>query len=102
METRVKKIHFALDYDETFTADPQFFSDFIAKAKVAGHAVYLVTARRDTEENWEQIDADLTHWGCQVPIIFTSLESKLTACHRRGLKVDIWIDDDPKSLVNGR
>lgn len=98
----MRKLRIAVDYDDTFTADPNLISNFIKEAKSAGHTVYMVTARRETEENCDQINADLDHWCCQVPIIFTSLESKLIACQRRGVQIDIWMDDDPRSLVNGR
>jgi hypothetical protein len=35
----------ALDYDGTYTVDPQFWEDFITLAKVRGHEVVCVTKR---------------------------------------------------------
>jgi hypothetical protein len=61
----------------------------------------MVTARRNTPENSEQQNADLDHWACQMPIVFSNLGSKLSAVERQGIKIDIWIDDDPASLVHG-
>ena len=61
----------------------------------------IVTARRETEENTEEINGMLDQYDCQMPIVFTSLGSKLHACESRGIRVDIWIDDDPESLVKG-
>jgi hypothetical protein len=91
----------AIDFDETLTADPELWLDFVRKAKTRGHNVVCVTARRDTESNrdilrlwmWEN-DIDLfTH--------YTSLGSKLDHMERIGVKVDIWIDDDPRKCALG-
>ena len=98
----MKSQTFALDYDDTFTADPSLWASVVRMAKDrSGHRFIMVTARRETEENIEQINADLDHWGCQMPIVFTALASKLDTVAKRGIKIDIWIDDDPESLVRG-
>jgi hypothetical protein len=91
----------AIDYDNTFTADPAMFANFVEQAKSFGYAVYCVTARRNTEENVDEINAAFSHWCCQMPIIFTELASKTEAMKKRGIEVDIWIDDDPHTLVHG-
>lgn len=91
-----------IDFDDTFTADPKLWSTFVESAKGAGHRCIMVTARRDTEENSDAINAVLDHWQCQMPIVFSSLGSKLFAVEKLGIKVDIWIDDDPVTLVRGR
>lgn len=91
----------AIDYDDTFTADPWLWSTFIKNAENRGHRILIVTARRDTEENHDELNAVLDHWGCQIPVIFASLGSKLREVEKRGIKVNIWIDDDPEKLVRG-
>lgn len=96
-----KPLVFALDFDDTFTACPEIWSRFVRDVESNGHTVLLVTARRDTDENNTSIRAVLKSWGCVLPIIFTSLGSKLHAIERQGLKVDIWIDDEPEKLVHG-
>ena len=97
----MKKLTFALDFDDTFTACPDLWADFVRKSKDFGHSWYMVTARRNTEENVETINAQLDHWGCQMPIIFSNLASKFDTMRDRGLKVDIWIDDSPHAIVHG-
>lgn len=94
-------ITIAIDYDGTFTADPSLWSKFVASARALGHRIYMVTARRYTQENNDQINADLDHYDCQMPIVFTAHSSKMHVCEKRGIKIDIWIDDDPKTLVHG-
>jgi hypothetical protein len=90
-----------IDYDGTFTADPTSWSAMIRLFRGNGHRFFLVTARRETEENVVEINDMLDHWGCQMPIVFSSLGSKLYAVEKRGIKIDIWIDDDPDKLVRG-
>lgn len=87
---------FALDYDGTYTRNPDLWDTFISAAKSAGHRVLIVTCRRDTEENV----ADVKVAGC--PVIFTCLQSKLRVCSERGTKIDVWIDDDPACVLHGK
>lgn len=100
MDSKMKT--FALDFDDTLTACPDLWRIFLNTCEVQGHKVYLVTARRDTDENREIIreffeDHDLP----RLPLVFACLGSKIHACESRGIKIDIWIDDNPTVLVNG-
>lgn len=86
---------FGLDFDNTYTRDPELWNGFIATVKARGHQVWIVTARRDTDENREIVQVP----GCFV--VFTGLQAKLKHCEGRGLNIDIWIDDDPHSITEG-
>lgn len=97
----MKQLTIAIDFDNTFTAVPEIWQKFIHQVKKAKHRIIMVTARRNTQENCEIINDMLDLWDCQMPIVFTELGPKIKACEDRGIKVDIWIDDDPCSLVNG-
>lgn len=88
-------MRFALDFDGTYTAAPELWDRFIADARGQGHQVWIVTARRDTDENRELVKVD----GCFT--VFTNLVSKLRHCEQRGLKIDVWIDDDPRVILEG-
>ena len=92
---------FAIDFDNTITACPDLWAKFIVSARESGHRFYLVTCRRDTEENTDIINAFLDKWGCQMPIIFCNLASKFDTLEKRGIKIDIWIDDAPHAIVHG-
>ena len=94
-------MNIAIDYDDTFTADPELWSAFVANATARGHQLYMITARRNTMANSDLINAMLDLWKCQMPIVFCSLGSKLHAVEQRGIKIGIWIDDDPEKLVRG-
>ena len=96
------KLTIAIDYDDTFSADMPMWAEVISTMQSRGHHVIMVTARRGTDENYEEIRTWLTHFGVSIALYFTNLGSKLHWAESRGLKVDIWIDDDPRSLVHGR
>jgi len=79
----------ALDYDGTFTEDPDLWNIFVIHARTRGHAVYVVTMRFPNED----IDQDLAD---QVDaVIYTSRNFKQEYVKKIGLEIDIWIDDNP-------
>lgn len=84
----------ALDFDGTFTADEAFWAAFVQLAQAHGHKVIGVTQRRNTEENREIVQMP-------VPVYFTDLAPKWWAMEQRGVKVDVWIDDDLKAAFQG-
>ena len=86
----------ALDFDGTYDLDPALWDRFIDDAKSRGHKVWIVTCRRDTDENRETVKVG----GCLV--LFTNLQAKKWTLEQRGLRVDIWIDDQPECIANGR
>lgn len=85
----------ALDYDDCYTKDAQFWDEVISLAKSRGHTIIIVTCRRDTLENREDI---------QVPhtVLFTNLAPKLGYLERMGIRFDVWVDDDPACILHGK
>lgn len=96
-----KALTIAIDFDNTFTADPQLWGAFMSQCKSANHRVICVTARLPTQENLELIGEAFAEQGFDPTIYFTALGSKLDYMEKQGVKVDIWIDDDPLTLVRG-
>lgn len=95
-------VHVGLDFDKTLDRLPRAFSAFINIAREDGHKVFLVTARRDTDEHRATIAEWLEANGIEVTLtLFTSLGSKIAYMKSRGIRIDIWIDDDPETLVRG-
>jgi len=80
----------ALDYDQTYTVDPEFWDAFMANAQVRGHEIICVTMRGPQAK---------VPMNC--PIVYTSGEAKVPFCEQHGIKVDVWIDDQPYRLVEG-
>lgn len=92
----------AIDYDDTFTLDGKMWSSVVREIKAAGHDIFMVTARRNTNENVDQINSHLDCWDCQMPIILTEGRAKRPTMEGRGIKVDVWIDDHPEGIANDR
>lgn len=83
----------ALDYDETFTEDPEIWIPFIKHARSRGHKVICVTLRFEDDDEVKEVMGPL----CD-DVICTSGEDKEPASLRSGWSVDIWIDDSPEFI----
>ncbi len=88
----------ALDYDNTYTADPEFWNAFIARAKYNGHQVRIVTAR---DERFDRTAA-LAELEKRIPVIYCRGVAKqwYLTHFGEGFTVDVWIDDKPESILN--
>jgi hypothetical protein len=84
----------AIDYDNTYTADPETFNKVIALFKEAGHDVICVTAREDGVLGVPVRNSI----GKLVPVIFAGSVAKRTAAKKRGYIVDVWVDDMPMMI----
>lgn len=84
----------AIDYDNTYSADPESFNKVITIFKEAGHDVICVTAR---EEGVMGVPVH-NSIGKLVPVIFAGSVSKRTAAKKNGYVVDVWIDDMPMMI----
>ena len=82
----------SLDYDGTYTLDPEFWDDFIATIRTRGHKVYCVTMRYPGVEGNPVRDALV---GRVDEIIFTGRRAKLEYLSYLNINPDIWIDDQP-------
>jgi hypothetical protein len=85
----------AIDYDETWSADPEFWRMVVSAAKFRGHTVIGVTWRKDCPEEREHMCA---HYLGLDRVLFTGGEAKHKAAKRAGIDVDVWIDDMPHSV----
>jgi MarR-like DNA-binding transcriptional regulator SgrR of sgrS sRNA len=87
----MKQLKFALDFDETYTADPELWSQWISNAIYRGHSVTFVTFRF---EHLEQPSAneDIREAAAEhgINIVFCNARQK-SHC----FTADIWIDDMP-------
>jgi hypothetical protein len=85
----------ALDFDDTYNLDPEFWSSFIDLAENKGHQVILATYRHETLD-WDPLMEDL---GKRIQMFFTDGKAKRPFLKDLGLEVDIWIDDNPFSIT---
>lgn len=85
----------AIDYDNTYAADPETFDKVIGVFKQAGHIIICVTGR-DGGAMGDIVRATI---GQLIPIVFAAKEWKRDAALKRGYKVDVWIDDMPEMIA---
>ena len=86
----------ALDFDGTYTADPELWDVFIANARARGHEIVVATMRyEDTESEIVELSlADKVDM-----IVYTNRKAKKTALRQIiGRDPNIWIDDNPDWL----
>jgi hypothetical protein len=95
-------LNIAIDYDDTFTADPAAIAALVNLMKGYGHHVMVVSCRRNTGDNVALIMDSLREHCCMMPIYLTGLGAKRPYMEERGVNVHIWIDDKPESVKEGR
>lgn len=89
----------ALDYDQTYTADPEMWDAAIEVFRVSGHEAVLLTYR-DDRFDWTDL---MTHLQdvMKVPVYCTRGVGKAWwSLHFGPGKIDIWIDDNVKSITD--
>ena len=82
----------AIDFDGTFDRDPPLWVHFIQMAThVAGHRVVMITGRHKSQPVTGVS-------GLPIRVLYTAGEPKRLVAESVGLKVDIWIDDEPEKI----
>ena len=86
-------MNIALDFDDTYTKDPELWDQFIFTARTRGHDIRIVTFRKSVMR-----DDALENIG--IPVIYTEFTQKRSFTNDMGWMVDVWIDDSPEFIVN--
>jgi hypothetical protein len=73
----------------------------LSACDLAGFRTFLVTSRSVEDKSLCQSWALLANIN-EHHVICTNGEAKRWHCEKRGLKIDVWIDDDPSSIINGK
>lgn len=81
----------SLDYDLTYTADPEFWDAVVLAGKARGHQFVCVTGRAEPPQAPRQRVPDM-------PIVCAPHTYKRGAARRAGYFVDVWIDDSPGAI----
>jgi hypothetical protein len=99
----MQSLNIALDFDGTFDRDPHLWGGLIENARYGGHQVFIVTCREGTPEDRETIAELLGRGGVdKATVLFTNRRSKVDYMKNVAkIRIDIWIDDDPETLVRG-
>ena len=87
----------ALDYDNTYTIDPEFWNSYIDLAKSRGHEVRIVTIRDERFDRTPQ----LVKVEELVPIVYCrGIAKRWYLTHfGEGFEPDVWIDDKPETIL---
>jgi hypothetical protein len=98
----------ALDYDGTYTRDPDLWDRFITDCSKSGHLVICVTQRTENTRPGRRRDERVPRLRISdeegtitlepIPIICAGDQFKLDAARAAGYSVAIWIDDMPATI----
>ncbi len=94
----MKSLTIGIDYDDTFTADPEYWRLVIAAGIMRGHRFVCVTCRDASQGNADELNSEIPP---KVAILMTSKASKRWFAEQHGYRVDIWIDDQPRTVDGG-
>jgi HK97 family phage portal protein len=99
-----RSLTISIDFDRTFSADPELMGDFAAKAKEDGNTVVMITRREDTPEDRKVIEDTLGQYAdaFDAVILAGPDTQKEAAAKQAGISVDIWIDDSPQTIKESR
>lgn len=87
-------MNISLDYDGTYSLEPKTWDKVIDILKKANHNVYCITKR------YEYLADDIKN-SLDIPIIFVPKgKSKSRMAIENGIKIDVWIDDRPTSIID--
>ena len=97
-EKRQKDLCIALDYHNTYSADPKFWDTFIYMCWMRKFEVYCITHHTGEKQNEKLMDSigkilDSDH------IIFTMGKAKMDFVKKLGIEIDIWIDNNPIHII---
>lgn len=90
-------VNFCLDWDGTYTADPELWLAWIVNAHARGHRVYVITMRYPSEVPDNAHTHALAALG--VHIVATSRLAKRPFARAMGIDIHIWIDDNPEAVL---
>lgn len=92
-------MNIALDYDNTFTRDPDFWLNFVLLCKNRGHKIYCVTAR--SQQQAAEVFQELGQYIGEDCCFFTNMRAKRSYMFKQGISIDVWIDDQPDFIIHG-
>jgi hypothetical protein len=92
-------MNISLDYDNTYTRDPDSWDLFIKYFQSRGHTIYCVTARSNMQamDVLNTIGELIGDKNCY----FTNMQAKQKYMYDKGISIDVWIDDSPFFIVEG-
>jgi len=86
-------MNIGLDFDDTYTRDPDAWNKFIADFTSRGHKIYCTTFRTpgQSQQVYDSIGKVIGNDNCY----FTAYSAKRKYMQSKGIMIDVWIDDMP-------
>ena len=84
----------AFDFDHTITTDFRLFKNMMLTFRHSGFRVIVVTYRHKSE-----YDDRLEELAGDFKIFFTGRVAKRKYMKEQGVKVGIWVDDQPETIL---
>jgi hypothetical protein len=97
-EKREKNLTVALDYHDTYSADPKFWDTFIYMCWMRKWDVLCVTHATDKDE-LDDLYSSIGKVIGKKNVIETKGQAKLPYCEKHGIDIDIWIDNNPIHII---
>ena len=97
-EKKAGKLTFALDYHNTYSADPKFWNVFIELVRLRKDKLYCVTHHTGEKQNQDLLDSIGKVIG-KENVIFTMGKAKMDFVKQMGINIDIWIDNNPIHII---
>ena len=91
-------MNISLDFDDTYTRDPEMWNHFVELAQQSGHTVYCVTAREPNKVNKEEVYNSIGRLVGKDNCYFTNSMAKAKYMSEQGIQIDVWIDDLPSNV----
>lgn len=89
-------MNLGLDYDDTYTRHPEMWDKVIRDMRSFGHKVYLVTWRSEGESG--EVYRKL---GNKLDGVYpTNRLAKEAFMYAQGIRIDVWIDDNPRAILH--
>lgn len=92
----LRPLIFGIDFDNTWSADPDLLALFVESLRTRGHSAVIVTGRSDVGMFGIEVQRAVESLG--IPIVFAARRWKRAAALEEGFKVDIWMDDMPEYI----
>ena len=88
-----KRMNIGLDFDDTYTRDPEGWNEFIYNFTSRGHTIYCTTFRfpEQSQQVYDSIGKVIGNDNCH----FTAYTAKRQYMQSKGIMIDVWIDDQP-------
>ena len=88
-----KRMNIGLDFDDTYTSDPEAWNEFIYNFTSRGHTIYCTTFRfpEQSQQVYDSIGKVIGNDNCY----FTAYTAKRQYMQSKGIMIDVWIDDQP-------